>query len=92
MTNNRPQPTAGTPQTPVAEPSRYAYFISVMDTARGGLRISQIEVFRVQRITTLQDVQDVQEMIRRDMHLPHASVLGCTLLRKVPASDAQGRQ
>ncbi|MEV4275857.1 hypothetical protein [Actinoplanes xinjiangensis] len=87
-TNPAPRTTEGTGQ----EQQYYAYFISVMDTARQGLRTTQIQLFLTQAITTLDDVFDVQEYIRtNNPGLENAAVLGFTLLRMVPASEVRGR-
>lgn len=81
MTNqnsNRPAPRTAKGSGP-ARP--YHYFVAVLVVKAGGFQALQIQLDRVLPITTLADVQEVQDWVRDQYHLSNPMVVGFSLLR-----------
>ncbi|OJF13303.1 hypothetical protein [Couchioplanes caeruleus] len=76
-TTNRHSQTTG--QSDPARP--FHYFVAIMSMEPRGLRTMQVEVHLSRRITTMDEVKDVQEWARTTHHLSNPMIIGFTLLR-----------
>ncbi|GGQ87239.1 hypothetical protein [Couchioplanes azureus] len=83
MTNNPSHTNSNHSQTPERDVPAlpFHYFVAIMSAEPRGMRTMQIEVHLSRRITTMDQVKDVQEWARTTHHLSNPLIVGFTLLR-----------